>query len=207
MKALNEYLHSLSLPLIVFMFFLLFLDYLNIIDLNPHSSTSTFAPAPVYTLADNLYNVESYVIDNETGNPVPDGIFWDYAVLINPRVSGELVEIPSELLSKKSNSRRSHFFFLDALKKASKVYKLRKKEEIKEALWATNGIDIRKTDNFLDIKFCVNNDNFFIIDPEIKGNGGDKVCIPEFFASHTSPKVWENESYFFYRYQLELISW
>lgn len=161
------------------------------------------SPIPVYTLADGLYNVRSYVIDNETGSPVPDGLSWDYAVLINPRISGEFAEIPRELLSKKSDSQRSHFFFLDALKKASRVYKVKKEEE--EKIRITNGFEVKKSPNYLNIQYKFGN-SFYLIEPGIESSGGD-VYIPESLINEESAEKWENQKYFFYRHQLELISW
>jgi hypothetical protein len=76
----------------------------------------------VYTLAG--YNVHSYVIQHEDGQPGWDGVAWDYIVMVNPRVDGEKVFIPA----KQNHGREGeHFFYIDSLvrEEGSPVYQIK----------------------------------------------------------------------------------
>lgn len=157
-------------------------------------------PTQVFVFEEDLYNVPSYVIEN--GKVIPDGIRWDEIILVNPKIYGELVEIPYEVFFM-GKSERKHYFFRDVLKKAKQVFLASPEEKI----WSlSDQMEIKEEKNIsLDKNFLIE-DRFYITDPEILKNGGDTIFLPEnmlIFPEGQNPD--DKKRFFFFRHQLALL--
>jgi hypothetical protein len=148
-----------------------------------------------------MYNVHSYIKEN--GKIKPDGICWDYVVLVNPKIEEGLVEIPKEQFSTESPKER-HFFFIDCLKKGGTVFRVGGNK--KYQIHSPNSDDPSNV-AFLDEKFSVG-DDFYLIDPLVENNGGDKIYVPNYFLSFFKEDTTRKDNIcYFFRDEMELISW
>jgi len=165
----------------------------------PEANPSIPAPVPVYTIADNLFNVRSYY--NYAQGIAWDGYAWDDIILINPKIIGELIEIPDINFT----DGMVHFFFHDTLQKAGRVY--RGKADITIYEKDEKGDEIRRVDkskNSIHSQYKKVDGFFYFVDPKIEPNGGCRILIPDNMLSGSSEP---GKIYFIYRDQLELISW
>ena len=145
------------------------------------------APIQVYLLEG--YNIRAYV-ENDKGEVVWDGVAWDWITLINPRIEGERVYIPSD----QNHGKENHFFYIDSTARfTGPIYRI--KEGARCYVEDEHQMDVKE-----DSTFEPRENNGLLVGPEICPNGMNRVYVDWLDQPDDGTKR------FFYRQDLVLLN-